>query len=161
MNFRVCQMVVLILGLLGLVAPFKPAWAHSELLTAEPAPGAQLANSPKQIHLAFTAPLIGHSTLTVYGGQFQSIPNITPVITAGNPQHMVAAVPSLSPGVYTVQWRAISTDRDIVTGSYQFVVVGHPGHNNHMIGISVAALTFLSLIILLSLSKRLRINLKP
>lgn len=161
MSLRFCRVIVIALGLWGLVAPFKPIWAHSELLTADPAPGAQLTTSPDKIHLSFTAPLALTSTLALYSAQFQMISNLRPVIGPANPQHMVATVPSLSPGVYTVQWRAISTDRDMVMGSYQFVVIGHPGHNNHMIVASAAALTFLTLVILFGLTKRQRINLKP
>lgn len=153
MSQRLALLLLLALSFWWRLSPAVPAWGHSELLAADPAPGAQLAASPATIRLVFTAPLKPLSTLLVYGAQFQSIPGITPVITPTNPQHMMAALPSLAPGVYTVQWRAISTDNDLVTGSYQFVVVGHTGHNGHMLAISVVAVLFLSLVSWIGLVK--------
>lgn len=153
MSLRLLRLLLLTLGFWWRLSPFTPAWAHSELLSAEPAPGAQLAASPAEIRLSFTAPLTTFSTVLVYGAQFQIIQGINPVVTPAEPQQMVAELPRLAPGVYTVQWRAVSIDKDLVTGSYQFVVVGRVGQNSYLIGIAIVAILLLTLILVVGLVK--------
>ena len=100
------------------------AFAHSELVIAEPAPGQNLFRSPARVRLVFDEPISAQSDIIVFGDNFQ-------MLNLGKVQHdpkipseLVATLPHLSQGRYTVQWRVTSLDRDIVTGSYSFVVTG-------------------------------------
>lgn len=99
-----------------------PVLAHSLLQSAEPSPGAYLVEPPTHIQLIFTEPLAEGSTLTLYSGFFQEVSGIESAIDPQKRQNLVSAVPTLSPGQYTVQWTSIGLDGDTVTGSYSFAI---------------------------------------
>lgn len=99
------------------------AEAHAKLVTADPAPNATVA-SPKMIHLEFSEEIA------------QKLSSFTLTDTDGNPVAMMTmkakdaktleAMPNmtLSPGVYTVSWTAVSTDDGHkMTGSYSFTIM--------------------------------------
>ena len=98
--------------------------AHAELLSADPPPGAQLTSTPTEIRLTFSVPLQSGSTLTVFSLGFQEILGTSVSVFAESPTQLVAVVPTLSPGMYTVQWTSVSADGDELSGSYAFSVMG-------------------------------------
>lgn len=102
----------------------EPILAHAELVTAEPAPGARLYQSPSQVRLTFGEPVTPDSTIVLFGNNFQMINGIQMLHDATMPEQLAATVPALSPGQYTVQWQAVSVDGDVVSGSYAFNVTG-------------------------------------
>lgn len=108
---------VLLLSLLALTAV---AHAHAELLTAVPAPGSTITHSPAEIRLTFSEPISADSAILLFTGNFQPVAGIQAQVAATNPQLLVAAVPPLTPGDYTVQWTAVSTDGHPTSGSYTF-----------------------------------------
>jgi methionine-rich copper-binding protein CopC len=97
-----------------------PAWAHSELVRAEPPAGSTAPPGLREIVLEFNEALGGGSTLTLYAGTFAPVAGIEidvegPVLTARLAEFLVA-------GTYTVEWRVIGEDGHPVQGSYQFAV---------------------------------------
>ena len=102
----------------------RPASAHAELLAADPAPGAVLARSPPEIRLTFSEALRAGSTFVVFGEGFAQVPGFSPAIVTESPEQLVAAIPALAPGAYTVQWMAVTGDGHEVSGSYSFRVEG-------------------------------------
>ena len=111
----------LFLLLLLLILPYPTvASAHAELVTADPPPGAQLSASPAQIRLTFSEPLQPVSTITLSASGFREIPGLTVEIDPQSNDQLLAAVPALDPGVYTVQWTAITKDGHETSGSYMF-----------------------------------------
>jgi copper transport protein len=107
--------------LLGLRRPL-PAVAHAALIAAEPAPGARLEQAPSVIHLTFNEPLSPGSSLTVRTPDFKAVAGVTAAVNPQAPEQLLATLPLLEPGVYTVQWQATSLDDHTVTGSYHFTV---------------------------------------
>lgn len=109
-------------GLLALIC-FGTVLAHTELVTANPAPGAQLTTSPTQIELTFSEPNSAKSTILLFGPNFEQIQGIVVLFNANTPTQLVATLPPLEPKTYTVQWTAVSEDGHEVNGSYSFAVI--------------------------------------
>ena len=101
-----------------------PIFAHAELIMAEPAPGTQLYQSPSQIRLTFGEPVAPTSNIVVFGSSFQMVEAIQMRHDPTQPEQLVATIPALPLGQYTVQWQAVSVDGDVVSGSYAFSVTG-------------------------------------
>jgi methionine-rich copper-binding protein CopC len=100
------------------------AWAHAELLSADPAPGTTLSASPAAIRLTFDEPLVAGSGVVLYAGTFNPVAGLTSTLD-GATLHTTLAAP-LAPDTYTVQWTAITADGHAVDGSYQFAVASPP-----------------------------------
>lgn len=98
--------------------------AHAELLAAQPAPGSRLYRAPAQIQLTFNEPIGSNSTLVVFSSNFRHVNGVEVIFDPDTPEQLVATLPSLTPGVYTVQWTVVSADSDVISGSYAFQVTG-------------------------------------
>jgi len=86
-------------------------------------PGATLATAPAEIRLTFSEPLATGSTFQLFGENFLPVSGISAAIDPESPEQLVAAVPSLLPGDYTVQWTSVAHDGDILSGSYSFTLL--------------------------------------
>ncbi len=121
---------------------FQPSkvLAHSELVTAVPAPGATIATMPAEIRLTFSEPLATGSTFQLFGQDFQPIAGISAMIEPNSPEDLVAAAPSLLPGDYTVQWTSVAHDGDTLSGSYTFTLLAEaPNDGRSLIWVAAAA----------------------
>jgi methionine-rich copper-binding protein CopC len=128
MNNRIIRYaVVAMLILLTLAWLVPPALAHTELVSADPPPGAELAAAPSEIRLVFSEPPGAGSSLAVYGEGFQEVLEVSTVIDPNVPEQLVASLPSLAPGTYTVQWDIVGDDGHEVSGSYSFRVTAQVG----------------------------------
>lgn len=114
--------VALCLGLVALAAFPAVVFAHAELVAAEPAAGAQLQTSPQEVRLTFSEPVGAGSFITVYGEGFQMVPRVEARSDAAHPEQLVASLPPLEPGLYTVQYSVASADGHESAGSYTFSV---------------------------------------
>jgi copper transport protein len=94
--------------------------AHADLTHAEPAPGAQLVESPAEIRLTFSEPLAPDSRIVLLAEGFQPIGGIATETDPAQPEVLFAPLPALEPGAYTVQWTAASADGHAISGSYSF-----------------------------------------
>lgn len=97
-------------------------WAHTNLLTTDPAPGAQLSRSPREIRLTFGEPNDPLSRITLFAPGFRAIPGVVTTVNPAEPEQLIATLPPLEADTYTVQWMAVATDKHIVRGSYAFSV---------------------------------------
>jgi len=111
---------MLLLILLGL-SP-KAVWAHTNLITADPVPGALLSTSPQEIRLTFGEPNDPLSRITLFAPGFRAISGVATSVNPAAPEQLIATLPPLEPNTYTVQWMAVATDKHIVRGSYTFGV---------------------------------------
>lgn len=114
--------IAVLMGLLMFVWLSGRALAHSELVAAEPAPGAQLAESPSEIRLTFSEPVAASSQIIVLSENFQQVEGLVPQFNPEQPQVVYTPLPPLEPGVYTVQWAAASADGHQISGSYSFSI---------------------------------------
>jgi len=97
-------------------------WAHTDLLSADPAPGALLSTTPMEIRLTFGEPNDTLSRITLFAPGFRAIPGVVTSVNSAAPEQLIATLPPLEPNTYTVQWMAVATDKHIVRGSYTFGV---------------------------------------
>lgn len=121
---------------------FQPSkvLAHSELVTAVPAPGATIATMPAEIRLTFSEPLATGSTFQLFGENFLLVSGISAAIDPESPEQLVAVVPSLLPGDYTVQWTSVAHDGDTLSGSYSFTLLAEaPNDGRSLIWVAAAA----------------------
>ncbi len=98
------------------------AYAHATLVSAEPAAGSHLENSPAQVRLVFSEALeISMAQVSLVATDGTSVR----LTTRGDPHDvnaLIALVPPLSPGSYRVVWRVVSDDGHPVNGTYEFAV---------------------------------------
>jgi len=99
-----------------------PVAAHTELVAAAPAPGAELRESPAEVRLTFSAPLDASSRVELLNESFALVDGQTLHFDPVAPLEMAAQLPPLPAGTYTVQWVAVSTDEHTLTGTYSFSV---------------------------------------
>jgi copper transport protein len=121
---RAALVPLLSVALLATIAQGN-AQAHAGLTLSDPAPGATLGASPTAVRLTFSErPQVSLSVVKVVdarGLAHQS--GAHPAAVTGDPLSLVAQVPRLPRGVYTVSWRAVSAvDGHANAGAYAFGV---------------------------------------
>ncbi len=116
--------LVLVLVIAALLLAPQSVLAHSELVSAQPAPGSRLAIAPGAVVLEFSEPLDPKlSTVTVTDPNGQ---RFTGGVTSS--EEMSVSLTTNAPGVYTVQWTSASaTDGHHLSGSFEFGVQVSPG----------------------------------
>lgn len=115
----------MLLGLGSLVLPPIPAAAHSQLVSADPAPGAVLAAAPTEIRLTFSEQVaVDFSGIQVLDRGRHRLD--TGPVTQPNGDRLalrVAVTPGLKSGIYTVVWRVVSAvDGHLTESSYAFTL---------------------------------------
>ena len=110
---------VIAMSLLG-----SAAYAHPELQSAEPAAGAAMMTSPKQIRVTFNENVIPQlSGVEVKDQTGKTIPTGKAATDPANKKLLIVPVnEQLPPGDYKVEWHAVSDDTHRVKGSYSFSV---------------------------------------
>jgi len=98
------------------------ARAHSLLLESAPAAGATLAAAPAQLVLRFNNRIEKSlSRVRVLDARGVAQPLVVNA-AAGSADRLVATVPPLAPGAWTVLWQVLSTDGHVVSGRFEFRV---------------------------------------
>lgn len=98
----------------------SPAVAHSLLLESSPAAEATLTTPPPQVTLRFNNRIekrLSRISLLDERGAPQAL---TIAVAGDGADRLTAAVPSLAPGAYRVEWHVLSTDGHVVSGSFGF-----------------------------------------
>jgi methionine-rich copper-binding protein CopC len=118
-NLRVFILVALACGFAA-----TAALAHAFLDHAVPGVGATVQSAPSEIELSFTqeitAAFSGASVASAEGG---AVPTGKATVNAASPNILhVPLGQKLKPGVYVVNWHAVSLDTHRSTGSYKFTV---------------------------------------
>src|SRR5258708_19152729 len=117
----VLLVTVLALAWVGVLA--SPGEAHALLDRSYPAAGASLSRAPQAMLLYFTeAPEPSLSTVSLLDSSGQIVPGVgTPAVVPGDAQELRATLPTLTDGVYTVNWRTVSkVDGHVTGGSFAF-----------------------------------------
>jgi len=122
-------LLVVVLALAGVGALASPAAAHALLERSYPAAGASLPRAPHAMLLFFTeAPDPGLSTVSLLDSSGQTVSGVgKPTVAPGNTQELRVALPPLTDGVYTVNWRTVSkVDGHVTGGSFAFGIGVQP-----------------------------------
>ena len=98
------------------------AYAHPELQSAEPAAGAAMTTSPKQIRITFNENVIPKmSGVEVKDQTGKIIPTGKAATDPANKKLLIVPLTEqLPPGDYKVEWHAVSDDTHRVKGSFSF-----------------------------------------
>lgn len=106
------------------------AWAHAGLTASDPAAGSSVAESPATIVMSFAEqPDASLSLVKVLDSSGREVPGVSePELVPGRPGDLqVSLAKELSEGVYTVNWRSVSTvDGHIETGAFAFGIGVEP-----------------------------------
>jgi len=107
----------LLAAIVAVLTPGAPAWAHAQLLAADPAKDATLARAPAAVTLTFSARLNpDFATIVVSDAAGRRIPASAPAVDAAVAS--VTLTPPLANGLHTVAYRVVSVDGHTVQGSY-------------------------------------------
>jgi methionine-rich copper-binding protein CopC len=105
-----------------LVAGAAPAGAHAMLEHASPPVGGRVATAPAALDLSFTEGVVSHfSHVDVLGPSGQAV-QTGPLRSVKNGQDLIAPLPPLPPGQYTVVWHVTSQDTHKTEGRFRFTV---------------------------------------
>lgn len=111
----------LLLGVLALST--APAGAHAVLSSTQPASGARLAESPKNVTLEFSEPVqIPAGSVEIFNEKSDRINTGKPQHPNGNTLAVEVPIDGLPVGGYVVSWRVVSVDAHPITGAFTFQI---------------------------------------
>lgn len=118
----------LLLALLAVLCASRTAAAHADLVRSEPADGATLSAAPAEVHLWFSEEIApSFSAVQVLDAAGQSVPGVGVHPDPAQRSALVAVLPRLPAGAYTLIWKTLSaTD-------------GHPSQGMVLFGVNTAA----------------------
>jgi methionine-rich copper-binding protein CopC len=99
------------------------ALAHPRVLQATPTAGGTVAAAPNELTIRFSEKLEpAFSSVVVRDAEGKQVDKGDGALDKKDHQLMRASLPSLTPGVYKVEWRAVGTDTHKVNGDFTFTV---------------------------------------
>jgi copper resistance protein C len=99
------------------------AFAHAHLVRATPAAGGAVPTAPSEVVLRFSEKLENvFSSVVVRDSTGKQIDKGDAHVDKGDHAVMKISLPPLSPGVYKVEWKALSTDTHKTNGDFTFQV---------------------------------------
>lgn len=110
--------IALLFALLGMDP--RTAFAHTRLLSSEPAAGAVLQVAPKHVVLKFSAPPEKGFTEMAWTRDGQR--EWQPLEVTQDTKRVEAALPQLAPGRYKIRWSVLSRDGHRQRGVFQFQI---------------------------------------
>jgi methionine-rich copper-binding protein CopC len=100
-----------------------PAFAHAHLVKAEPAVGGTLQEPPSEVTLRFNEKLEPKfSSIVVRDSTGKQVDKGDAVVDKADRMIIRVPLPPLEPGVYKVEWHAMSADTHKVNGDFTFKV---------------------------------------
>lgn len=110
---------------LTLLASSQRALAHADLVDAIPHPGDTIGDELTQMELVFSEAVGGNGRYLIVNSAFESVAEgeLTP---GSDAMRLVAPMPPLRGGLYTLQWTVAAEDGHDMQGAYQFSVEDNP-----------------------------------
>src|SRR5215472_16855745 len=99
------------------------AFAHAHLVRATPAEGGTVKTAPAEVTLKFNErvePAFSSAVIRDAGGK--QVDKADAHVDKADRTVVRVSLPPLDPGVYTVEWRAMSSDTHKVNGNFTFRV---------------------------------------
>ena len=114
--------LVLLFGLSSF-AMARTAFAHAELVTAEPAADATVRPAPTELDLTFSDLIeVKFTGVTLIGPDQNSVKTGTETLKDDGRTFTVVLPAALAAGAYKVHWHTLSADGHKTTGDYTFNV---------------------------------------
>ena len=100
------------------------AFAHSHITKTDPAAEAVLNASPDAITITFGEPVRSKESFIHVLDSDGDQMNSDTLIASKNDKTLIAPLPELAFGTYTVDWKAVClcTDHGVTTGRYKFTI---------------------------------------
>ena len=98
------------------------AAAHSLLLESSPGAGTVLAGSPRELSLRFNNRIEKKLSTVRLRDEHGAVRSATVRLADGPADWLTATIDTLPPGAWKVEWRVLSTDGHVVSGSFSFRV---------------------------------------
>jgi copper resistance protein C len=100
-----------------------PAFAHAHLVKAQPAAGGTLHDPPSEVTLRFNEKLEPKfSSIVVRDSTGKQVDKGDAAVDKADRMLIRVPLPPLEPGVYKVEWRAMSADTHKINGDFTFKV---------------------------------------
>ena len=115
----------IVLAGLTLVGPATPrAVGHSQLVTSVPAAGDVVASPPSDLRLVFSEPIeAAYTRLDLLDSTGKTVVSGVGAPDPADSHSLIAPIPHLADGIYTVDWRALSaSDGHTTSGFFTFGV---------------------------------------
>ncbi|MFI5495945.1 copper resistance protein CopC [Actinoplanes sp. NPDC051859] len=115
------RILVSVLAAGTVLVPGSPAWAHAQLVGADPAQQSTLAEAPAAVTLTFNERLnADFTTIVLSDAAKRAVPTSAAVVDGAKGTVTLTGAPAN--GAYTVAYRIVSVDGHAVQGSYSFTV---------------------------------------
>ena len=99
------------------------AFAHAHLVRATPAEGGTVKSAPNEVTLKFNERLEpSFSSAIIRDSAGKQVDKADAHVDKADRTVVRVSVPPLEPGVYTVEWRAMSSDTHKINGNFTFRV---------------------------------------
>ena len=115
--------VVLTVSTAWLLGGAAVALAHAQLVRAEPAVGGSSSKSPNEVTLNFSERLErAFSSVVVRDASGKQVDKGDAAVDKKDRRIIRVSLPTLEPGVYKVEWLAVSADTHKINGNFTFKV---------------------------------------
>jgi methionine-rich copper-binding protein CopC len=99
------------------------AFAHAHLVRATPAEGGTVKDAPTEVTLKFNERLEpAFSSAVIRDSAGKQVDKADARVDKADRTVVRVSLPTLDPGVYTVEWRVMSSDSHKVNGNFTFQV---------------------------------------
>jgi methionine-rich copper-binding protein CopC len=99
------------------------ASAHAQLVRAEPTAGGNVGKAPSEVTLHFNERLeSAFSSVVVRDAAGKRVDKGNGAVDKKDHKVIRVSLPDLEPGVYKVEWRAVSADTHRINGDFTFKV---------------------------------------
>lgn len=98
------------------------AFAHAKLIRSQPRPNETVSVAPRVIELWFSEELEPRFNTIEVKNQAGNLVTLGEVVLAEDNKKAQVEVEQLTPGVYTVEWKALSADQHAMRGRFSFTV---------------------------------------
>ena len=118
---------VIIAGLLLVLSSAMAVYAHPQIVSVEPAPNARLEQAPERVRITFNEPVEdAFASIQVLDATGRAVDRGDGGRAPDDPTTLIASLPLLEPGVYTVVWQVVGRDGHLVKGNFAFSIAGAP-----------------------------------
>ena len=109
-SLRYLKILLVSLTLICLLSGPIPVFAHANLERSDPPNNAVLSESPRQIHLWFTETVaVRFSSMRLLDMNGRAIQGLRISQEPDQPRQLIIDIPQLSQGIYTFNWKTLST----------------------------------------------------
>ncbi|HRE01757.1 MAG TPA: copper resistance protein CopC, partial [Ilumatobacteraceae bacterium] len=114
---------VVLAAVLGLGFGAKPALAHAQLLSTDPAAGAVLDEAPAAATMTYSEAVdIGLGSVRLFNGAGKQVDIGDAYHPEGRSSEVRVDLPDLAHGSYVIDWRVVSDDGHPIQGAFTFQV---------------------------------------